>query len=133
MAAERGAGGGGELEVDGGAVGEVGEGGAGEGLGGEVGGEARGEGVGLDVERGEADAVDGDAVACAQFGGERGCGDGDAGVAVGAGEGEQRPRGLNQSGEHDYKGTGLSWRAGRARNCSLRNCVFCPALPRAWT
>ncbi len=42
---------------------EVRERGAGDGLGGEVGGEARGEGVGLDAEGGEADSVDGDAVA----------------------------------------------------------------------
>ena len=100
VAAERGAGGSGQLEVDRGALAEVGEGGAGQRLGGEIGGEARREGVGLDVERGEADAVDGDAVARVELGGERGRGDGDAGVAFAAGEGEQGAGGLDQSGEH---------------------------------
>ena len=77
------AGGSGEFEVDDGAFVEVGEGGAGDGLGGEVGREAWGECVGLDAEGGDADSADGDAVASVEAGGEGGCRDGDAGRTCG--------------------------------------------------
>jgi hypothetical protein len=102
VAAEGRTGGGWEFEVEDGVGAEVGEGGAGDGLGGEVGGEARGEGVGLDAEGGEADAVDRDAVAGVEAGGERGGGDGDAGGSCGGGDGEQGAGGFDQAGEHGF-------------------------------
>ena len=105
MASEGRAGGGGEFEVDDGVGAEAGERGAGDGLGGEVGGEARGKGVGFDAEGGEADAVDGDAVAGVEAGGEGGRGDGDAGCAFGGGDGEEGAGGFDEAGEHRYQGT----------------------------
>ncbi len=103
VASEWRAGGCGELEVQGGVGAEVGERGAGDGLGGEVGGEARGEGVGFDAECGEADAVDGDAVAGVETRGESGRGDGDAGCAFGGGDGEEGAGGFDEASEHKYR------------------------------
>jgi len=59
VAAERGACGGWQLEVDDGVGTETRERGARDGLGGEVGGEARGKGMRFDVERGETDSANG--------------------------------------------------------------------------
>ena len=78
MAAERAAGGGGEFEIDLGAGGERAEGGFVEGLLGEVGVEERR----VDVERGEADAGDGERVAFAEAVGEAGGFDGETADAA---------------------------------------------------
>src|SRR6266849_8338336 len=94
----------GEFEVDHRFGVKVGEGGAGDGLGGEIGGEAWGEGVGLDVEGGEADSADGDAVAGVEAGDElRPSGDGDAGGSGGRSDREEGSGGFDQAGEHRYR------------------------------
>src|ERR1700679_38812 len=100
VAAERRAGGGGELEVDGGTGGERAEGGAREGFGGEIGGELGGF---IDGNRSEADAVDGDAVAGVPAAGEGGCVEKDARGAVGRYAGDEGAGGFDESSEHRYR------------------------------
>ena len=102
VASEGRAGGSGEFEVDGGVGGEVGEGSAGDGLGGEVGGEAWGEGVGLDVECGEANSADRDAVSGVEAADEfEGGADGDAGDSCVGGDTEDGSGGFDEPGEHE--------------------------------
>ena len=99
VAAERRACGSGELQVDDGAGAEMGKRGAGDGLGGEVGG----EGSGGDVEGGEADSVDGDAIAEGEACGERWRVDGDAGRSGGGRGGEDGSGGFDEASEHSYR------------------------------
>jgi len=93
VAAERRSGGRWQLEVDDSACGERAKRRAREGLGGEIGGEV---GRIAGVERGEADAVDGDAVSGAPAAGERGRGDGQPR----GGERDDGSGGFDEAGKH---------------------------------
>lgn len=65
-----------------------------------------GEGVGFDVEGGQADAADGDRVACGEAADEIGrCADRDTRNSGVGGDAENGSRGFDESGEHSYRVT----------------------------
>jgi hypothetical protein len=96
VAAERAAGGGGELEVEECAGCKRAEGGLVEGFLGEVGVEESG----VNVERGEAYARDAEGIAFAEATGEAGGFDGDAADAAAVEEADESPGLLDDAGEH---------------------------------
>jgi hypothetical protein len=104
MAAERRACGSREFEVDDRLGMKEGECCAGYGFGSEVSGEAWRKGVRFDVESGETDSADGDAVACVEAVEQVGrCGYGDARCSCGGGDGEEGSGSFDEAGEHRYR------------------------------